>query len=144
MNKGDASVSGCLPTGIARLDYILYGGFPAKRLYLIEGTLGRDTSNLFTGPPGSGKSIGIPVNTPRNCSNGGPTKISELSTLSPRIVDSCLPVLVLMAAIALCPAPLGSKNLKASTVSAKYVRSIDDCDAETVGDKVKARNAAQR
>jgi circadian clock protein KaiC len=46
MEKGDASASGRLPTGIAGLDFILNGGLPAKRLYLIEGTPGAGKTTL--------------------------------------------------------------------------------------------------
>src|SRR6201985_2483216 len=42
MNKASARV----PTGIPGLDYILCGGLPANRMYLIEGTPGSGKTTL--------------------------------------------------------------------------------------------------
>src|SRR5215212_1169992 len=46
MSEQSALTANRVATGIPRLDYILYGGLPANRLYLIEGTPGSGKTTL--------------------------------------------------------------------------------------------------
>jgi circadian clock protein KaiC len=99
MNKGNEKARTRVPIGIPGLDYILCGGLPANRLYLIEGTPGSGKTTLalqflLNGARAGQKCLYITLSETRHeleevaTSHGwslDPLEIVELSALDERI-----------------------------------------------------------